>query len=86
MATVAALRRNYAAGMQAAAIGGAVEVLFWIDEEGRVAKQEIASTSGRPALDEAALRVAEIMQFTPAFQADRPVAVIVLLPVVLKAC
>ena len=51
----------------------------------RVVDARVRQTSGEPKLDEAALRVARIFQFTPARNRDLPVAVWIALPIVFKA-
>lgn len=75
------LEREYPRHLQAAGIGGALLILFWIDEDGEVWKHEIKKSSGRDALDRAAERVIPIMKFRPAFKMGRPVNIIVALPV-----
>lgn len=76
-----ALHRHYPPLLRDAGIGGTVGVLYWIDEAGRVARTELAETSGHPALDEAALRVAEVLEFTPARKEGEPVGVVVSIPI-----
>lgn len=75
------LEREYPRYLQNAGIGGALMILFWIDEAGEVHKYEIKRSSGRKALDEAAERVVPIMRFRPAYKLGRPVKIIVALPV-----
>lgn len=77
----AALRMNYPPLVRDAGIGGTTQVWFFIDAEGRVGRTQIAESSGVPALDDAALRVAELMQFVPAKNRDRDVAVWVQIPI-----
>jgi len=63
------------------AIGGTVNVHFFIDEEGRVQRTLVAQTSGHASLDEAALRVANVFQFTPALNLDKIVPVWIAIPI-----
>jgi periplasmic protein TonB len=76
-----AITRNYPPLLRDAGIGGRVVLNFWIDENGRVVRSAVAQTSGHRDLDEAALKVADIMEFRPAMNRDRRVRVIVALPI-----
>lgn len=76
-----ALERNYPPLLRDAGIGGAVKVWFKIDEEGRVLDTQIIEPSGYPALDDAALKVAGIMEFSPAYNRDKKVQVWVEIPI-----
>jgi TonB family protein len=75
------LVREYPPLLRDAGIGGTAHVWFFIDETGTVARVLVNETSGHPELDEAALRVARVIQFTPALNRDRPVAVWISLPI-----
>ena len=77
-----ALVRNYPPLLRDAGIGGAPTVHFFIDDQGVVRKVLISKSSGYPALDEAALAVAATMQFTPAYNRDKPVPVWIEIPIV----
>jgi TonB family protein len=77
----ATLRRNYPPLLRDAGIEGKAVVWFLIDETGKVRKTQINESSGYEALDEAALRVAGTMEFTPALNRDVPVTVWVQMPV-----
>jgi TonB family protein len=81
----AILRAQYPPLLRDAGIGGEVLVWFFIDETGRVQRTQVARSSGHPALDEAALRAASQMAFTPALNRDERVAVWVQIPVVFRA-
>ncbi len=74
------LERAYPAFLRDAGIGGEVLVWLLLDENGRVVKTEVKSSSGHAALDEAALRVGELMRFSPARNRDRDVRVWVSVP------
>jgi TonB family protein len=76
-----ALVREYPPLLRDAGIGGTVQVWFYIDETGRVGRTAVNVSSGHLALDEAALRVAEIIEFTPALNRDQRVPVWITLPI-----
>jgi len=76
-----ALTREYPVLMREAGLGGTVQVWFFIDEEGRVVRTQIHEGSGHGELDKAALKVAEIIQFTPALNRDKRVPVWISLPI-----
>ncbi len=62
-------------------IGGTVDVWFALDEEGNGTRALVNKSSGYPALDEAALRVANVIEFTPAMNEGRRVPVWISLPI-----
>jgi protein TonB len=76
-----AMEREYPALLRDAGIGGTVLVWFFIDEQGRVVRTLVRETSGYEALDNAALKVAGIVEFTPALNRDKRVPVWISLPV-----
>jgi len=76
-----AMEREYPPLLRDAGIGGTVVVHFFIDEEGVVQNALVAESSGHKALDEAALKVAPIIRFTPALNRDKRVAVWIQLPI-----
>ena len=78
---LAALNREYPPLLRDAGIGGTTNVWFFINEEGVVRNQVVQTSSGHQALDEAALRVAPILKFTPALNRDQAVPVWVSLPI-----
>jgi protein TonB len=80
-----AMEREYPALLRDAGIGGRVIVHFFIDENGVVQNAVLAESSGHRALDEAALRIAPIIEFTPALNRDRQVPVWIRLPVTFNA-
>ncbi len=79
-----ALMRYYPSHLRDAGIGGTVHVNFWIDENGKVVKYEVAQTSGYEAFDQAAGRVADVMQFSPAMNRNQAVRVVVTFPIVFR--
>ncbi|MGH7483566.1 MAG: energy transducer TonB [Longimicrobiales bacterium] len=81
----AALRRVYPPLLRDAGIGGTVGVLLWVDESGDIERAAIGRSSGHAQLDEAALRVVDVMRLAPALNRDRAVAVLVKIPVVFEA-
>jgi periplasmic protein TonB len=76
-----ALERNYPGMLRDAGIGGTVSIWFHIDVEGRVQATRLVESSGYDALDQAALRVADVMRFSPAYNLDQRVAVWVAIPI-----
>jgi protein TonB len=76
-----ALEREYPPLLRDAGIGGTVQVWFFIDEEGAVQRTQVNESSGHKALDDAALLVAEIIEFTPALNRDKRVPVWISLPI-----
>ena len=77
----AALMREYPPILRDAGIGGTVEVWFFISEEGRVLDRRVFESSGQVQFDEAALRVADVVLFTPALNRDQRVQVWIQLPI-----
>jgi TonB family protein len=80
-----ALVRSYPPLLRDAGIAGSPTVHFFIDETGAVRRTQIARPSGHPALDAAALRVAEVMRFSPAYNRDEVVSVWIEIPIVFRA-
>ena len=76
-----AMIREYPPLLRDAGIGGTVQVWFFIDESGVVQDTRIDQSSGHKALDDAALKVADIIQFTPALNRDKRVPVWISLPI-----
>ena len=79
-----ALEREYPALLRDAGIGGTVDVWFFIDEDGNLVNKQVDKSSGHTALDDAALNVADIIQFTPALNREKRVAVWISLPITFK--
>ena len=77
----AALMREYPAILRDAGIGGTVVVWFFITEEGLVQDTRISQTSGQVQFDEAALKVADVLRFTPALNRDQRVQVWIEVPI-----
>ena len=80
-AVARAMEREYPPLLRDAGIGGTVNVWFFIDEEGSVVRSLVNESSGHKALDDAALKVAEIIEFTPALNRDKRVPVWISLPI-----
>ena len=76
-----ALEREYPPLLRDAGIGGSVNVWFFIDETGAVQRTQVDESSGHAALDAAAMKVADIIQFTPALNRDKRVPVWISLPI-----
>lgn len=79
-----ALEREYPALLRDAGIGGTTLVWFFIDEEGSVQELQIRDSSGHEALDQAALKVAEVIRFTPALNREKRVPVWISLPITFR--
>ena len=62
-------------------LGGTVQVWFFIDEEGVVQRTLVNESSGHKALDDAAIRVADIIEFSPALNRDKRVPVWISIPI-----
>lgn len=79
-----ALEKYYPPLLKDAGIGGTVLVWFFINDSGHVVKTLIKTSSGHQELDHAAIKVANIMVFSPALNRDKKVPVWVALPIVFK--
>ena len=80
-AVVQAMERAYPPILRDAGLGGQVMIWFFISEEGEVLDSRIFKSSGYPEIDQAALDVADIYEFTPALNRDQKVRVWIQLPV-----
>ncbi|HEX6306933.1 MAG TPA: TonB family protein, partial [Longimicrobiales bacterium] len=80
-----ALAANYPPLLRDAGIEGAPTVHIHVDTTGIVTRTLVSRSSGYPALDEAAVRVAGTMRFQPALNRDRTVAVWIEIPIVFDA-
>jgi len=69
------LRSEYPEMLRSAGIGGGADMWFFIDEAGVVQEIKLKASSGYEALDQAAMRVAQQMEFTAASNRDKPVPV-----------
>ena len=76
-----AMEREYPPLLRDAGIGGTVNVWFFIDENGMVQRTLVNQSSGHKALDDAAIKVADIIEFTPALNRDKRVPVWISLPI-----
>ena len=76
-----ALQREYPPLLRDAGIGGTANIWFFIDENGRVLDTRVQQSSGHKSLDDAALNVASIMEFSPALNRDKRVQVWVAFPI-----
>ncbi len=64
-----------------AGIGGTIRVYFFIEADGSVGSVQIDRSSGHAALDDAALRVADVYRFSPAKNREEAVPVWVSVPI-----
>lgn len=81
-ATVEALSRLYPADEQGLPNRAKADVWFLIDELGVVRQTLIKESTGYARLDDAVLKVAGLMEFTPAWAGERRVPVWVSIPVI----
>jgi periplasmic protein TonB len=79
------LQRHYPPMLQQAGVGGTPVLWFFIDTDGRVLQARLHTSSGHSQLDEAALRIAPEMRFTPAMNRDRRIQVWVEIPINFRA-
>ena len=70
-----ALTREYPPLLRDAGIGGTTTVWFFIDETGKVVKTQVHTSSGHKALDDAAIKISHLYEFSPAINRDKPVPV-----------
>ncbi len=76
-----AVQRFYPPLLRDAGVEGRVVVWFRIDTEGEVIDARVSESSGHRQMDQAALRVAEVAEFSPAMNRDRRVEVWVQIPI-----
>jgi TonB family protein len=76
-----AIEAEYPALLRGAGVGGHTLVHVLIDATGTLRDVQVATGSGHPALDDAALRVARTMEFTPAQNRGEPVPVWIQIPI-----
>ena len=79
-----ALTRQYPPLLRDAGIGGTVQIWIFIDGFGKVRRTLLDSSSGHRALDNAALQIAEIIQFNPALNQNRAVPVWISYPITFR--
>ena len=75
-----AMESEYPPILKEAGIGGTIQVHIFVNLEGNVDNVHIAHSSGHEPLDQAGLRVASVMQFTPARNQNEVVPVWITIP------
>jgi TonB family protein len=80
-AVARAMEAEYPTLLREAGIGGTASVWFFLDEAGAVQRVLLNTSSGHQALDQAAVRVARQIEFTPALEGDQRVPVWIALPI-----
>lgn len=80
-----ALTRNYPPVLRDSGIGGSTTIWFFIDEDGRVLKTQLHESSGYDQLDQAAMKVADVMRFSSAWNRDKKVQVWVAIPITFQS-
>ena len=81
MEVVQAMAEAYPPLLRGAGIGGTIRVYFFIEADGSVGGVQLDQSSGYEALDDAALRVASVYQFSPAMLREEAVPVWVSFPI-----
>jgi len=80
-----ALMREYPVTLRDSGIGGTVVLWLYLSDEGVVLDRRLSGSSGQAQLDQAALRVVGVFQFTPAMNRTEPVAVWIKVPITFQA-
>ena len=75
------LQREYPRTLKDAGIGGTVNLWVFIDTQGNVENAKVQKGSGYDAFDQAALRIAHQIQFSPALNRDQRVPVWISIPI-----
>jgi len=76
-----ALQRAYPADLRNQGISGTAHVTILVTENGRVEKVEVSESAGHAALDQAAVRVAQEMEFAGAQWDGTPICYVTAVPV-----
>ena len=80
-----ALMREYPPLLRDAGIDAQVVVWFFVSDRGRVLDSGVSQSSGHAPLDEAALNIADVFQFTPALNRNERVQVWIEVPIMFEA-
>ena len=77
---------QYPADLYDQGVEGEVRLRLYVDSAGRVQQEStrVASSSGTPGLDSAAVRGAALLQFAPAHRDGRPIAMAFYQPVIFR--
>ena len=76
-----ALEREYPPLLRDAGVGGTVLMYFFIDDTGVVQEYRVHESSGHNALDQAAMQVADVFEFSAAMNRDQRVPVWIQIPI-----
>jgi TonB family protein len=79
-AVLKAMRDEYPPLLRDAGIRGSVVLRLFLDDSGQVQLTALDQGSGHPALDELALQLAGLIEFTPAQNEGEAVAVVITVP------
>lgn len=79
------IRGHYPRSLQEVGIGGTVNLLLWVDENGSADNVQVAGSSRVPDLDRAALEAAPGLRFSPAMREGVPVGMWVEFDVVFES-
>ena len=75
------MESQYPPLLRDAGVGGTTTVWIFVDDAGSATDLRIDTSSGHQALDDAALRVARAMKFSPALDKETPVAAWIAMPI-----
>ena len=81
---IEAMQTAYPPLLRDAGIAGSVRLYFFVEADGEVTKIEIDESSGHAALDDAALRVADVYRFSPGMNGEEPIGVWVNFPITFR--
>jgi TonB family protein len=77
----AALMREYPPLLRGSGISGTARVAMLVTESGRVEHAEVSEGTGNPGLDQAALRVAKVIEFSEVRTDGAPICYVMAIPV-----
>ncbi|NNM04197.1 MAG: energy transducer TonB [Gemmatimonadetes bacterium] len=76
-----ALEREYPVGLRDQRVSGTAHVTLLVTENGKVEHVEVSESAGYPALDKAAVRVAQRMEYSGLLSGGVPTCYVTAIPV-----
>ena len=76
-----ALAREYPPRLRDSGVSGTARVTMLVTEAGRVEQAEVSESTGNPGLDQAALRVAKVIEFSGLQTGGEPVCYLIAFPI-----
>ena len=76
-----ALVRHYPPVLRDSGVSGTARVAMLVAESGRIEHAEVSESTGNPDLDQAALRVAKVIEFSEVRMEGEPICYLVALPI-----